>query len=229
VNADKTEAIALHTRVDPNISINGQRIKSVSQVKYLGYIVDHKLNGKNHLNDRISKGYQKLYATLATLKQLKKIKLSAKSNIVRACVLSVLGYGTEGCYTPSVYLKEANALEILQRKAARALLGTPSSTANECCTIDLGWETVQTHLEVRLLRFKARIERTARPGSILAACLATQKEYSLPFETHFQNILNKIDAPDFTVTDNSQFNLKHATARLMNNDYAKQIERLKSD
>ena len=84
--------------------------------------------------------------------------------IIRACILSVLGYGTEGSYIPKACRKQVEQLDILQRKAARMLLNTPQSTANETCTLDLGWETIQTHLDIRLLKFRARIAEGQAQG-----------------------------------------------------------------
>ena len=49
---------------------------------------------------RIKKGKQKLMATLATLNRLRGLKITIKANIVQACIMSVIGYGTEGCYVP---------------------------------------------------------------------------------------------------------------------------------
>ena len=57
------------------------------------------------MHKRINKGYQKLYTTLTALKREPNLELIAKERIVRACVLSVLGYGTEGSYVPEACRK----------------------------------------------------------------------------------------------------------------------------
>ena len=46
---------------------------------------------------RAKKGKQKVMATLAALHRLRRLKITTKSNIVQACVMSVIGYRTEGC------------------------------------------------------------------------------------------------------------------------------------
>lgn len=46
------------------------------------------------------------------------------------------------------------------------LLETPQSTANETCTLELGWETIGTHLDIRLLRYRNRIS-TIEDNAIL--------------------------------------------------------------
>ena len=89
--------------------------------------------------------------------KLPKTRIKAKATIVRACILSVLGYGTEGCYVPQACKKLVDKLDILQRRAARHLLATPQSTANETCTTDLGWETMQTNLDIRTIKYRSRI------------------------------------------------------------------------
>ena len=95
-----------------------------------------------------------MFQTLAALRRLPNLQLTVKANVVRACVHSVLGYGTEGSYVPEACLKQIEKLNILQRRTARMLLQTPQSTANEACTLDLGWETIQTHLDIRLIRYR---------------------------------------------------------------------------
>ena len=44
INENKTEVIALHTRTQPNIIINGQRIVP-SNPTYLGFTMDYKMKG----------------------------------------------------------------------------------------------------------------------------------------------------------------------------------------
>lgn len=100
INEAKTEVIALHTSETSRIFINNVLIRS-SYPTYLGFTLDSKLKGVEHLKTRIRKGGQKLNATLATLQRLPHLKLTIKSTIVRACIISALGYGTEGCYIPA--------------------------------------------------------------------------------------------------------------------------------
>ena len=73
---------------------------------------------------RAKKGKQKVMATLAALHRLRRLKITTKSNIVQACVMSVIGYGTEGCYVPEACSKLVLELDRLQRQAARSQLQT---------------------------------------------------------------------------------------------------------
>ena len=115
------------------------------------------MKGIEHMKMRLKKGKQKLMATLATLHRLRNLKLTVKSTIIQACILSVIGYGSEGCYVPEACAQLVPKLDILQRYAARMLLQTPQSTANETCTLDLNWQTVQTQMDIRLIKFRTRI------------------------------------------------------------------------
>ena len=76
-----------------------------SNPTYLGFTMDYRMKGTEHLHKRISKRYQKLYTTLAALKRVPNLQLIVKERIVRACVMSVLGYGTEGSYVPEACRK----------------------------------------------------------------------------------------------------------------------------
>ena len=55
INEDKTEVIAINSRAKPTLEINRILIRS-SQITYLGFMLDGKLKGKNHLLDRCRKG-----------------------------------------------------------------------------------------------------------------------------------------------------------------------------
>ena len=55
INEAKTEVIALHTRHNPNIIINGQRIPA-SNPTYLGFTMDYKMKGNAHMKERVRKG-----------------------------------------------------------------------------------------------------------------------------------------------------------------------------
>ena len=169
INEEKTEVIALNSRQQPRIEINRTIIKS-SQPTYLGFTLDGKLRGNAHLLERCRKGKQKLNATLAVLNRLPHLKIDIKANIIRSCVTSVMGYGTESCYVPEAGKEVVEKLEKLQRKAARMLLQTPTSTANETCIMDLGWETMETYFNIKLLKFRARLQQ-AKNGSLIRACL----------------------------------------------------------
>ena len=69
INKSKTEVIAIHTRRQPNIIINGFRIPT-SNPTYLGFTMDYKMKGNAHMKERVRKGNQSLYATLATLRRV---------------------------------------------------------------------------------------------------------------------------------------------------------------
>ena len=83
INEKKTEVIALNTSTNFSITVNGHRIYA-SNPTYLGFTLDRKLNGTAHLDERIRKGKQKMFATIASLARLPRLKMTIKSNIVRA-------------------------------------------------------------------------------------------------------------------------------------------------
>ena len=112
--------------------------------------------------------------------------------------MSVIGYGTEGCYVPEACGKLVPKLNILQRQAARTLLQTPKSTANETCTLDLNWQTVQTQMDIRLIKFRARIAG-AENGTLLRACIEAQKQHNLGFERKCQQIIDACGGYDTAI------------------------------
>ena len=81
INSKKTEVIALNTNQTPRIYINNTKIAH-SNPTYLGYTLDSKMKGEEHLKMRQRKGKQKLLHTLASLHRLPRLKINVKANIV---------------------------------------------------------------------------------------------------------------------------------------------------
>ena len=83
INENKTEVMAMHTRRNPNIIINNVRIQH-SNPTYLGFTMDYRMKGIEHMKQRVRKGNQSLYATLAILNRVPQLKITTKARIVRA-------------------------------------------------------------------------------------------------------------------------------------------------
>ena len=99
-------------------------------------------------------------------------------------------------------------LNIIQRRAARHILSTPQSTANETATIDLGWESLQAHTDIRLIKFKNRIQK-ADASSLLGSCRELQRTRLLPFELRCNDIIESIGHFDFTQLLDKRERMKH--------------------
>ena len=72
IHPGKTKVVSLHCNLSPTIVIEGQRINCSTDATYLGFTLDRRLKGREHLQQRISKGKQKVQATLAALHRLPK-------------------------------------------------------------------------------------------------------------------------------------------------------------
>ena len=83
INDKKTEVIALNTSKVPRIFINNTLIRS-SNPTYLGFTLDSKLRGQEHMKSRLKKGKQKIMATLSTLHRLRRLKITVKAHIIQS-------------------------------------------------------------------------------------------------------------------------------------------------
>ena len=109
------------------------------------------------------------------------------------------------------------------------LLHTPQSTANETCTLDLGWETMQTHLDLRLLRYRAKLAE-GRNSTLMQSCIKVQSDLKLSYERHCRDIIQRIGwgyPSDCTANGRTHKHLYMAIETLKRKDRETQLDRLK--
>ena len=76
-----------------------------------------------------------------------------------------------------------------------------------------------------MLKYRARIAN-AENGTLLRACIETQKQGELPYEKHCSEILRKHGIEDATHYGKNSKEMKTMTEKMKTNDFQKQKERL---
>jgi hypothetical protein len=102
-----------------NITLDGVALKPAPQTKFLGVILDPKLNFTNHIDSLKTRSNFKIFIML----QLKRMGLNIKglTNFYCACIRSILIYGAPAWF----YLlsqQDRQKLESIQRSATRLIL-----------------------------------------------------------------------------------------------------------
>ena len=108
------------------------------------------------------------------------------------------------------------------------LLQTPQSSANETCTLDLGWETIQTHLDIRLLRYRARLAE-GNNTRLMQSCIKVQADLKLNYERQCMAIMGRLEwrhPRDCTANGRSHKHFHLAIEVLKRKDKEQQMNRL---
>ena len=116
------------------IYLNGLPLQTVTEIHYLGVIIDSKLSFKSHISSIISKAYGALKTLTRTQASL---PLSIRKRLYKALVLPILEY------CPSVWDPSTSALsdriEKVQNKAMRIILNKPLGMSSHPLRLELQW------------------------------------------------------------------------------------------
>lgn len=133
VNVEKTKYMVIYgTHKAPNdldtrikITYNGRQLSRVEKYTYLGLIIDDKLAFKDHINQLVSKSYNKIYM-LGKLRKYINPKIAIQ--IFKTYILSQLEY----CNYLLIGSNNAtlNKLQIAANHALRICFNAPFATSN---------------------------------------------------------------------------------------------------
>ena len=122
ISLKKTEALGQSSHksilANPHILIDGKRVKSVDNFKYLGSIVSKDCSMEPELSARIAKANSAFNKLTQRLWSKSGIRLETKVMVYRAVVLSTLLYGSE---TWTLNAKQARRLERFHQKCLRSI------------------------------------------------------------------------------------------------------------
>ncbi|KAG5681565.1 hypothetical protein PVAND_010984 [Polypedilum vanderplanki] len=124
LNKDKTEfiiftrAYSLRNKLaNDSISFQNKQFKWLNQVKYLGVILDQRLNFNAHIQHTISKAKKALFSIYSIFKNSNPVPASTKVNLYKSLIRPILSYAAPvfiNC--PKTYLKK---LQVVQNMALR--------------------------------------------------------------------------------------------------------------
>ena len=104
----------------PSISIDGTRLKTVEDFKYLGSTISSNGTLDKEINARISKASKALGRLHVRVLNQHNIQQSTKMKVYKAAVLSSLLYG---CETWTLYRRHLKLLELFHMRSLRSILG----------------------------------------------------------------------------------------------------------
>lgn len=148
LNTDKTKFMMINSDHDMNIRIDGEQLESVKEIKYLGIILDNKLNFKSHVN-YIAK---KIAKKIGFFKRIRnKLTTMCAINIYNAIIKPHFEY----CST-ILFLCDKQSIERLQKlqnKAMRSIIRCNRFTSIKLMLDTLLWLNVKQRLELNVLLF----------------------------------------------------------------------------
>ena len=176
--------------IPDQLFFNNIPVKTVSETKHLGMILEQKLSFENHLNEKISKANQ----GLGLMKQLKKwVSFKTLEVIYKMYVRPHLDYGdmiydigeTEknGILPTGISSSLLRKVESVQYEAAKIVSGAWQGTSREKLYENLGWESLQNRRIMRKLCLVHEILNTKFPDYLHKIL----KNQSYPITSRFHN------------------------------------------
>ena len=176
---------------------NNIPVKTVSETKHLGMILDEKLNFESHLSEKIAKAKQ----GLGLMKQLKKwVSFNTLEVIYKMYVRPHLDYGDmvydngevlkNGLIPLSISSSLLRRVESLQYEAARIVSGAWDKTSKDKLYDNLGWESLQNRRIMRKLCLCYEVLNTKFPNYLYE--ILERQIYPANSRFHNKGVLKEI-------------------------------------
>ncbi|KAK9871505.1 hypothetical protein WA026_012876 [Henosepilachna vigintioctopunctata] len=162
LNASKTKIMVVEKK--PlignviNVTLDGEKIEIVSSIKYLGVMLDSRLELKEHINyvcRKISKKIGFLSRCSRFLSQW------TKQTVYNTIILPHFNYASTVLYLANK--SDVNRLQILQNRAMRIILGCDRYTSIQTMLTRLNWVDIASYLEINSLKFIHKIRLKLLP------------------------------------------------------------------
>lgn len=159
LNENKTKIMEMNMTSDINFEINDQIIEKVTEIKYLGFIIDKNLKFKEHVEYMCKKIGKKI----GFFKRIRKqISIFTAINIYNTIIKPHFEYGSTILYTCCT-ITQIERLQKLQNKAMRAILKCNRYTPITAMLDALQWLNVKQRLEFNTLIFIQKMKKGDAP------------------------------------------------------------------
>ncbi|GBO39415.1 RNA-directed DNA polymerase from mobile element jockey [Araneus ventricosus] len=168
VNTDKTKAIIFRkgcSNFNPtNLELFDETIEWVTEVKYLGLIIDNKLTFRQHISYLKEKFWAKIYLCLPLIGRNSSLSLENKLILFKQVLRPILTYAAPiwGLAAPSNRKK----VQILQNKLLRIIVNAPWFIRNSVIHSDLQIESIDDHIQKLSRKFFSGI--VDHPNNLIA-------------------------------------------------------------
>lgn len=163
LNIDKTKCMVLNSNLNNcNIKIDDNFIEQINEIKYLGVIIDSKLNFKSHLDYICKKIAKKLYF----FRRIRN-KLSVSTSI--KIFNSIIKPHFEFCSTIMLMFngEMVNRLQILQNRGMRIILKKNRFVSKSVLLKSLNWLNVNQRIKYNVLIFVFKIINRHLPNYLM--------------------------------------------------------------
>ena len=161
LNINKTKALVITLKRNKHcgdIKIENEIIEKVESVKYLGVVIDNRLNFNNHLEMII----KKVSAKFGIMFRLRKtLSFYAKILLYQALVEPHFNYCATILFLGNQ--EKLNELQVLQNKFMRLILNCDIMTRTNHMAKSLGWLTVQNRIKLNVNMFIHKIKNDMLP------------------------------------------------------------------
>lgn len=210
LNVDKTKYMYISTRtnIDKNhiIHINGEKIDSVTQFKYLGVILDEKLCFKNHIDEivkKMSKNISIMY------RANNRLTAKAKITVYNSLFLPYINYCSTILYLCNK--TDTHRLQKQQNKIMRMILKCKKDTSIVFMLDKLEWLSVTQIIYCNVFMLIYKLTKNQLPTN-----LCSNIKYI--HQCHDRNLRNKNDIKTKNYTKTiTQNNIFYSGIKLYNN------------
>jgi hypothetical protein len=165
-NPKKTQMICFNktkTFEEEDIKLCNETIEWVNSFKYLGVIINDKLNYKEFL-------HEKRMATLRTYHAIKNIGLETKemnhklkAHMFKCYIRPIMYYGIDNI---QLFKNEIKKIQVLESQIVKRMLGFDKKTRSTQLLNSVGIESVEEKLKISKLKFAKRIINNKITGQI---------------------------------------------------------------
>ena len=165
LNVSKTKCMTVMTRQSDGMSravqIDGEEIERVESIKYLGVMLDEKLNFNDHIDYTIRKAAQK-FGVLCRINRY--LTTEAKIDVYKSLIAPHFDYCASILFLAT--RQQLKRMQVLQNKVMRLILKcdrlTPRINMLEC----LQWMSVRQRIEYNTLIFVFRVTQGMAPKNL---------------------------------------------------------------
>lgn len=163
LNESKTKLMEINMNNSSLLKINNETIEKVKNIKYLGFIIDQKLNFKEHIDFMCKKIGKKI----GFLKRIRnKISMLTAINIYNTIIKPHFEFGSTILYTCCTKT-QIERLQKLQNKAMRSLLKCNRYTSIQFMLESLKWLNIQQRLKFNTIYFIQKMKIGCAPEYML--------------------------------------------------------------
>jgi ribonuclease HI len=154
---------------DANLYLNGQKVKTCAEAKFLGLTFDRKLTWNPHIKSLRERCFKQLNLLRSLTKHTWGADLPSMLMLYRGLILSRIDYGCEAYATARKSLLET--IDTLQTKCLRICCGASQSSPRDAINVECGEIPLDLRREERLLKFWTYLQSSAPTHPTREVCL----------------------------------------------------------